>query len=216
MKKKAFPSGSREAVWMPCSLHGAKGFKLPWMPSLGLSARKYILWGNKDSVGGRKHDAVHRWLMVSSLGLNPSNWGVRARLCLMDDGENPRRQLSSNAHTTLSVHYYGAHYLTSQVWWDRCKRPWLLICHEPAKKLKARLVPPCASVYSSVEGLARPSLWLLRRFSSFHPTGLLTPQYQGEPSPFREPPRCWDEGKAHYRVSLTNRSVAKRRLRILG
>lgn len=33
MKQKTLPNGPQETVWMPCSLHGAKGLKLPWMPS---------------------------------------------------------------------------------------------------------------------------------------------------------------------------------------
>lgn len=163
MKQKTLPNGSQEAVWMPRSLHGAKGLQLPWMPPVGLSVCKYVLRRNTEPVGGSKHDAAHGWPIASPhrhVQLISVFDGWWRKLC-----HSPGRQLNSTTHTT---------YLTSQQWWDVCKRSWFLICHQVAGKLKASLLPPCASGYLSNEGLARLSLWSRLRFSFFHPAGFLT------------------------------------------
>lgn len=93
-----------------------------------------------------------------------------------------------------------------------CKRPWILICHQSAVKLKARLLPPCALVSSSNEGLARPSLWSLPKF--FLAAGrILDPSVL---SPFHVPSHCRDEGKPNYRCLCSQTEVlVKYRLRFL-
>lgn len=90
----------------PVSCMVPRGSSCHGCPLWALSVCKYILWGNTDSVGGSKHEAVHGRLIISSPRLNPVDESG-PRLCLMDDGESPadgpRRQLSSNTHThTLS------------------------------------------------------------------------------------------------------------------